>query len=448
MKPQLFCCGINKKSRGGNLECDHCQCVFQEKDQLNEHHHEIHQFGGKRKLKCCERNSKRKKPNVIHKHLCHYCECTFQEKDGLALHVYYAHQCRDCRQVILTEKVRAQHKIKHEEEQRKLDEALRKREELKEQRRLKCDELVFDYVNTNKLDEYEPDPDFELDIDYIIHHHKLNKDELLRFVQKFELNDILNYGDQETFSCEKVVHLLENGALSVQDVVDYLDSMTYWLGDSDDPIFGLVSYFLDKGYEIKREWVAKVVTDDALVERIKQKYTFTYDDIYRARKQDSMFDHEAWKRFRVQVHKHFPDPDFEDPFADPYADFECVSTEHVSDYLNNRYFYDDEDDQLFIVIRSYPEREVFLGNCQDDLKLDLQTLIGQYNAAYEEYKKANAELNELFEQREVDLSAELTENQRLGVLDDYYHAIDKGTLLERNHWANEVSKLYFVIAQK
>lgn len=59
MKFKLSCCEINKKSEffpNKSLECDHCECVFENKEQLDDHNREIHEVlvTGKRKLKCCE----------------------------------------------------------------------------------------------------------------------------------------------------------------------------------------------------------------------------------------------------------------------------------------------------------------------------------------------------------------------------------------------------------
>ncbi|XP_055326873.1 uncharacterized protein LOC129580453 [Sitodiplosis mosellana] len=186
------------------------------------------------------------------------------------------------------------------------------------------------------------------------------------------------------------------------------------------------------------------------MERIKEKYTYTFDEVYKAREEDSFFDSRARDEFYVQVHKHFPDPDFEDPFADPFIDFERVSTEHVHDHLQNRYFYDEEDDDLSIVIGWGDERQdISLGSCEGLLNMNLQDLIERYNKATAEYDKANDTVSELFKKREEELDAASTEKEREDIRDHYYYEIYKdGALSERNHIANEVSKLYFVIAQK
>ena len=83
------------------------------------------------------------------------------------------------------------------------------------------------------------------------------------------------------------------------------------------------------------------------------------------------------------------------------------------------------------------------------LNMNLQDLIDQYNGATAEYDKANETLSELFAKRSEELDAASTKKEREDILDHYYYEIYKdGALLERNHFANEVSKLYFVIAQK
>ncbi|XP_031623744.1 uncharacterized protein LOC116341037 [Contarinia nasturtii] len=444
MKSKLPCCEINKKCEWINktLECDHCECVFEKKEQLDDHNREIHevQFTGKRKLNCCEWNEKKRQKS--HHHSCYYCECTFQKKNELNGHMDSVHKCRTCRQILLTEDIRAQHKIKHEEEQRK-------RKELLNLQKQRDDDLVLNYVKTNKLDEYKTEPDYEPNFYHIVNHFDLEKEQLLTLVKKFDVEDILCFrGGCDTFTSEEIIYLLENDAVSVENVADFLNGMTWSLGD-DEVVSELVEYFLDKEINIKREWVAKVINDDALIERIKKKYTYSHDEIYEARHRDSIFpDNDGWDEFYVQVHKHFPDPDFEDPFADPYSHFKCVVTEHVHDHLHNRYFYDEEDDKLSIVVGGNNEREISLGSCKGMFTNNLQSLIRKYNKATEQYDKANDEVSELFDKREEELNAKLTENQKLGILDCYDHAIYKDALPERNEIANWVSKLYFVISMK
>lgn len=127
-----------------------------------------------------------------------------------------------------------------------------------------------------------------------------------------------------------------------------------------------------------------------LIERIKGKYTFAFDKIYEAKTSRYEFnEYRNRKNVYVQVHKHFPDPNFEDPFGDPYK---AVSTKHVSDHLCQRYFYydddtdDDEKDELWIKL--HDDREISLGSCKQMLKKDLSTLIEEYGAAIKDYEEA------------------------------------------------------------
>lgn len=301
MSSKLPCCDFNKKSEDKNLKCDDCECFFRNEEELDDHTREMHKSGitGKRKMKCCEYNANRKRVKYeLHHHSCEFCECTFQKKKEKENHINGNHKCRKCYQIVLTEEIRAEHEIKHVEEQRQKD------EKEKKQREMDAD-LVRNYVKTGKLDEYQIDPNYELNVYDILVHHYMEKDELLQFAKKFEIDNIIGYGDMETFSCEDITYLLENNAVEFKDVTVFLDGTTYWLGD-DEIVSELLAYFLDKGYDIKPEWVAKAINDDALMERIKQKYTFTFDEIYKARRRDSMFDQSSWDDLYVQVRKHFP----------------------------------------------------------------------------------------------------------------------------------------------
>lgn len=445
MKPQLPCCEIYAKWRvymKTFVECDHCNCVFARKELLNDHNRKIHktESTGKRKLKCCKQNEKKRQK--FHQHQCDYCECTFQKKYELQNHVNFIHKCRTCYQIVLTEDIRIQHEVKHEADKRKKEES----EKLHKQR---DDDLVMNYVKTDKLDEYQPDPDYEPDEYYIFNKfYDLNKEEMLKLVKKFDLEGILNGCDIDRFTCNEIIYLLENDALTIEDVTSFLDSTTYSLG-YDKISSELVTYFLDKDYEIKREWVAKVINDNALIERIKQKYTYTFDEVYEARQEQSFYDQRYWDEFYVQVHKHFPNPEFEDPFADPFIDFKCVATEHVQDYLHKRYFYNEDDEELSIVVGSGDnECDISLGGIKEMLERNLPYLIQEYNEAIEEYRKSCAEIDECFKEREKELNAALTENHKQNIKDHYHDVLHKEYLSERNHMANVVSKLYFVIAQK
>lgn len=429
MKPKLSCCEINKKSPNANLECDGCECFFESKEKLDAHNREIHkgQSGVKRKMYCCKENAKKSKPNQSREWQCDYCECSFGKEQQRDDHTKYVHKLPE---IVFTNMIRDK----------------RQREEDAGRQKQRDEDLVLNYIKTDKLDEYQAEPGYEPDFYRIFHHYDLSKEELLKFVQKFDIVDILPHYDNDTFTFEEIEYLLDNDVLSIEDVAGFMDGLTYSLAD-DEIMFDLVGYFLDEDHEIKREWVAKTINDDALMERIKQKYTFTFDEVYEAREEDSMFDQERWDEFYVQVHKHFPNPDFKDPFADPYEDFKRVSTEHVRDHLQNRYFYDEESDKLSIVVGYYMnEREILLGGCKEMLQENLSDLIERYNRAIEGYDTANARVNKLFEERQNELDAADTQNERDDILEDYYADINRDALPVRNDWANEVSKLYFVIA--
>lgn len=145
------------------LEFDYCECVFEKKDQLDDHIRDMHgvQFTGERKLVCCIwSDNKRFKTEHCH-HECFYCECAFQKKYLLKNHICTVHQRPKCHQILLTEEIRAQHQIKHDEEQRKKLEA----EKLQTGN---YDNLVVNYLLTNKLDEYRTDTDFKPELLYIL----------------------------------------------------------------------------------------------------------------------------------------------------------------------------------------------------------------------------------------------------------------------------------------
>lgn len=198
----------------------------------------------------------------------------------------------------------------------------RKEAELEMQRQQKEEDLVSNYIRADKLDEYESDSDFEPDI-YEIYKYGLNSEEVLSFMKRFKIEDIL-YRMQECFSVETIIYLMENEAVSVEDVSSFLDEKASYDFHCDH-CAGILSYFLDEGYAIKPEWVAMIIDENELVEHIKQKYTFTFDEVHGQRaqlmQQSDIHDEVDRKAFYVQVHKHFPDPEFEDPFSDPFIDF-------------------------------------------------------------------------------------------------------------------------------
>lgn len=59
-------------------------------------------------------------------------------------------------------------------------------------------------------------------------------------------------------------------------------------GKHDDYVMKIIWYLLDKDYKFKAEWAASVIKNDELIERIKQKHAFTFDEIYKARAWESL----------------------------------------------------------------------------------------------------------------------------------------------------------------
>lgn len=204
---------------------------------------------------------------------------------------------------------------------------------------------------------------------------------------------------------------------------------------------------MEKDYEIKPEWVANVIDDGGLVEEIKEKYTFTFYEVYEAREDSSIFDKDHWKRFYKQVHEHFKDPNFKDRSANPFINFKRASTEHVPDHLHNRYFHDEENDQLYKIVRR-KQRAISLGNCKELLQENLQDLIKQYYDAIKNYNYTKEIVDDLFAKRDDDLDEASSGKERLNLLDYYDVEFYKEALPERKHAANQVSKLYFVISKK
>lgn len=445
MKLKLPCCEINKKPRNAHWEwqCAYCECSFKTVNSFDDHNREIHreQFAVKRKLECCHDNEKKRQKTDHHE--CIYCECTFRRKLDRDSHVIRIHECQNCGgYLMLADDVRAQHTIRHNQEAR-----LEKLQKLRQ--RQMDDDFVLNYVKANKLDEYQPQPDYEPDFDYIIFNYRFEKDVLLPFVKAFKcefLDTIMeNYDD---FGSAEIVHLAENGALSIEDVADFLDCVIYGM-DSDDEWSVLFSYLVANDYDIQTRWVARVIDNDEIIECIKEKNTFTFDEIYEERDNISIYNDEAMNRFYVAVHKHFPDPDFKDPFADPYDDFKCVQTNHVRDHLYSRYFYDSDADKLSIVVGNPDnEREISLGRCAEMLEKNLDYLIPRYEEEIKVYDELNAKVSALFDEREQELDRATKKNDRDNIFDVYHDEIYGEALPERNDQANIVSKLYFVISMK
>lgn len=106
--------------------------------------------------------------------------------------------------------------------------------------------------------------------------------------------------------------------MSIEDVADVLGHLMHRMRHQDDiHTYGMemLAYLLDKDYKIEAEWVAKLIDDDELIERIKKKHTFTLMEIYEARDDIRVKNKYFQEIFYGQVYKHFPDPDYADPFA-------------------------------------------------------------------------------------------------------------------------------------
>lgn len=290
---------------------------------------------------------------------------------------------------------------------------------MKRQRQLKDDASVADFLILKTMNDNELTSDHELDFEYILQKYGefIGGEELLHFISKLNMNFHNHY---ERLKDDDIIYLLDNGAVSEEDAADYIYS---YVSSSEK----LIEYFLDKGFKIEPHWVARNIYRDDLIERIKSKCQFTFDEIYESRQ--IYFDEDEDNHFYVDVHKHFPDPDFEDPFeeVDPYEEFEHVSTEHVEDHLHNRYWYDEENDELFAIVggahpnvressqKSFNDRQqkILIGKCKEMLKRDLQNLIDEYEEAIGAYEIANDEVSNLFKElNEIRDNDVLTKSKR------------------------------------
>lgn len=303
MKVNLPCCDINKKSRTGYLQCRYCECFFKNYALLDGHYREIHkkQIAVKRKKICCHSNNKKKRRKTDHHH-CLYCERVFPQKIWRNIHVDREHKCETCHGGILCDDVRDHHAFRHNQEEQL--------EELQELRQFQLDDdFVFDYVKANKLDEYQPQPDYKPNFDYIMSNYEISDIAvLLKFLKKFKCT-FLDYMFEhyKAFDNEKIIYLAENGALSCDDVADFLDCA---LDDLiDDDVYDLVLYLLGEEYKMRPTWVARVIFYGNLVKRIKQKNTFTFDEIYEAIEMYTYVDDVEMQRraylYRA-IFKHFP----------------------------------------------------------------------------------------------------------------------------------------------
>lgn len=114
-----------------------------------------------------------------------------------------------------------------------------------------------------------------------------------------------------------VLYLQEKGAISEQTATVWLDSHCVTYHDYKK----LIEYFLENDFTTKPDYVARNIEYDQLIERMNSKFKFTFDEIYDACDQFIYSNENGLNHFYVNVHKHFPDPDFQDPFKDPFDDY-------------------------------------------------------------------------------------------------------------------------------
>lgn len=133
---------------------------------------------------------------------------------------------------------------------------------------------------------------------------------------------------------------------------------------------------------------------------------------------------------------------------------EYVFTQHVKDYLRNRYLYDEKYDELFVFV-GLNERKILIGECKQLIEVAyLPDLVYDYKKAYEKYRMMNVEVSRLFEEK-----AEIEDKIRYGrdgrfrqvmrrIWCNIMDVIYKDALPERNELANLVALLYFTISMK
>lgn len=133
--------------------------------------------------------------------------------------------------------------------------------------------------------------------------------------------------------------------------------------------------------------------------------------------------------------------------ADPYEKFKCVSTELVRDHLQQEYFYEDEKDQLSIVVGyGHKRRIIEMGGCEELLDKDVEELKADYEREIEVYEKLNDTVSEGFAQmEEVNDRDDLDRENKAYYKEDIWKGSLRDDLSERNAQANIVSKIYFSI---
>ncbi|XP_031626808.1 uncharacterized protein LOC116343060 [Contarinia nasturtii] len=407
----------------------------------------------KPKLPCCEENEKNRKASAdgennakIH---CDYCQCTFSEKNSQNNHSKDEHGCRQCNRMYLTKRNRIRHRELHKQEElnKQTKAAAEKKERENDNRKNKKKTYAFvtDFLIPKKLDEFEPDPECLYDFNFIFRVYRwiVEKDDLVFFIKRMKMH----FGDvYELIEADEVIYLLQNGAVSIDDASKWIDRIV----TESKPV---IEYFLDNGIKIEPRWVARNITDNRLIERIKIKHQFTFNEVYTSNyrsncktKKLSDFERDC---FYVNVHHHFPNPDFVDPFKNPYEEYTHVTSQHVKDILNNRYWYNQKDDELFILVGekygNKRRRHISLGTCKNFMNRDVKTLIDNYNSTIYDYEAAKEKVSKLFAQLET-IKCDV-ERRKSGEYAWISAELFKGALPERNTYAADIAKLYFIISQ-
>lgn len=285
----------------------------------------------KRKMCCCDTNSKKQEKNKRKASIqCDYCQCTFYTHNLRGQHMLL-HQCAYCGSDCFAVDGGRTCELRHEQEYQL--------EELQDRRQREMDDnFVFAYVKAFRLTEYRPQlDDYEPNFDYILLNYRFEKEEWLTIIKKYKRQFLHSFFGSfkgwyliglgkrehftEQFNAEMFPYLLSNRAMNIQDVADFLQ-IIFRKEENNAYAKSIVSHLTDNGYTIKAEWVANVINDDELIERIKQKHTFTYDQIHKTSQWDTPLDANGLKMFYTQLQKHFYNSNFENPFdEEPETDY-------------------------------------------------------------------------------------------------------------------------------
>lgn len=345
---------------------------------------------------------------------------------------YRSHECHDCHELLTSAEEETLHKQKHEEERLAIKQA--------------TDDFVKLFVLPNHLDDYNGE--FQISFDHLFSTYRENitLEHLEFFITKLDL-DIMKYS--YAFGSDNIISLFERNVITEKKLTDVI---------SDNPLetYDLIEYLLEHNYSIEADWVGILIrygVDDELIESIKEKHNFTFDEIFGAVR---CWDDRSEREFHKAVHKFFPDSDFEEsePESHTYwqsypdsdsdsevgpdvSEFVNVATYITNDYLHHKYHYDESEDQLWIMVRTGAKFNI--GKLCELNKLGLHTLLKKYKTAIDVYKFANERVQKLFNRLEFGHYFDRDYlNEGL-----YDHAIPF-----RNDCANMVSKIYFVIAEK